>query len=90
MSTKLNHQHSFNTKVKLIDRNRSQKKEVYLVFLDLEKYMAQYREGDVAQLEKVQNTVGGLGGPRNTAIDAVGNMGWTSFKERIVKGNSGF
>ena len=52
-----------------------------------------YREGDIAQLEKVQNVVGrwGLGAPRSTAVEAIrGDMGWSSFKERIVKGKLGF
>ena len=52
-----------------------------------------YREADIQRLEKVQNTVGrwGLGAPRSTAVEAIrGDMGWSTFKERIVKGKLGF
>ena len=52
-----------------------------------------YREGDIAHLEKAQNTVGrwGLGAPRSTAVEAVrGDMGWSTFRERIIKGKLGF
>ena len=52
-----------------------------------------YREGDIAQLEKVQNVVGrwGLGAPRSTAVEALaGEMGWSTFRERIIKGKLGF
>ena len=52
-----------------------------------------YRENDLMQLEKVQNIVGrwGLGAPRSTAVEAIrGDMGWSTFKERVVKGKLGF
>ena len=52
-----------------------------------------YREGDFAKLEKIQNIVGrwGLGAPRYTAIEAIrGDMAWSTFKERIIKGKFGF
>ena len=48
-----------------------------------------YREGDIAQLEKPQNIVGrwSLGVPNSTAVEAIrGEMGRSSFKERIEKG----
>ena len=48
-----------------------------------------YREGDVAKLERAQNIVGrwGLGVPRCTAVEAIrGEMGWSTFRERLVKG----
>ena len=51
------------------------------------------REGDIMQLEKVQNIIGrwGLGAPRSTAVEAIrGDMGWSTFKERIIKGKLGF
>ena len=52
-----------------------------------------YREGDIAKLERIQNIVGrwGLGVPRSTAIEAIrGEMGWSTFKERILKGKFSF
>ena len=55
--------------------------------------ITEYREGDLAKLEKVQNIMGrwGLGAPGCTAVEALrGEMGWSSFKERIIKGKMGF
>ena len=52
-----------------------------------------YREGDIAKLERTQNIVGrwGLGAPRCTAVEAIrGEMGWSTFRERLVKGKLGF
>ena len=52
-----------------------------------------YREGDLAKLEKTQNIVGrwGLGVPRSTAVEAIrGDMGWSTFRERVVKGKLNF
>ena len=52
-----------------------------------------YREGDLGKLERTQNIVGrwGLGVPRSTAVEAIrGEMGWSTFRERIVKGKLNF
>ena len=52
-----------------------------------------YREGDVAKLERAQNIIGrwGLGAPRCTAVEAIrGEMGWSTFRERLVKGKLSF
>ena len=52
-----------------------------------------YREGDLAKLEKTQNIVGrwGLGVPRSTAVEAIrGEMGWSTFRERVLKGKLNF
>ncbi|KAG0722788.1 hypothetical protein GWK47_043887 [Chionoecetes opilio] len=51
--------------------------------------VTQYREGDIMHLEKTQNIVGrwGLGACRSTAVEAIrGDMGWSTFRERIIKG----
>ena len=48
-----------------------------------------YREGDISKLEKAQSIIGrwSLGVPKSTAIEAIrGDMGWSTFRERIVKG----
>ena len=55
--------------------------------------ITQYREGDISQLEKIQNIIGrwSLGVPASTAVEAIrGEMGWSSFKERIEKGKFNF
>lgn len=52
-----------------------------------------YREGDLDKLEKTQNIVGrwGLGVPRCTAVEAIrGEMGWSTFRERVLKGKLNF
>ena len=52
-----------------------------------------YREGDLARLEKTQNIIGrwGLGVPRCTAVEAIrGEMGWSTFRERVLKGKLNF
>ena len=52
-----------------------------------------YREGDIAKLEKTQNLVGrwSLGVPSTTAVEAIrGEMGWSTFRERIIKGKFNF
>ena len=52
-----------------------------------------YREGNIAQLEKPQNIVGrwSLGVPNSTAVEAIrGEMGWSSFKDRIERGKFNF
>lgn len=52
-----------------------------------------YTEGDMMKLEKVQNIVGrwGLGAPKCTATEAIrGDMGWSTFRERIIKGKLGY
>lgn len=51
-----------------------------------------YREGDLAKFERAKKLVGrlGLGLPRSTAVESVrGEMGWSSFRERVVKGKLG-
>ena len=48
-----------------------------------------YTETEIMKMEKVQNIVGrwSLGAPRSTGLEAIrGDMGWSTFKERIVKG----
>lgn len=55
--------------------------------------ITKYREADITKLEIVQNTIGrwGLGAPRSTAVEALrGDMGWSSFRERIIKGKIAF
>ena len=52
-----------------------------------------YREGDLDKLERTQNIVGrwSLGVPRSTAVEAIrGEMGWSTFRERVVKGKLNF
>ena len=52
-----------------------------------------YREADIEKLEKTQNIMGrwGLGAPRCTAVEALrGDMGWSTFRERIIKGKLAF
>ena len=48
-----------------------------------------YRGEDLRRLEVIQNSVGRwcLGAPKSTATEALrGEMGWSSFQERIEKG----
>ena len=52
-----------------------------------------YTEGDLMKLEKIQNTIGrwSLGAPRCIAVEAIrGEMGWSTFKERVLKGKFNF
>ena len=51
--------------------------------------MINYTEKDFHQLEKVQDMMGrwALGAPKCTGLEAIrGDMGWSSFRERIAKG----
>ena len=51
--------------------------------------ITEYRVEDINKLEIIQNTMGRwcLGAPRSTATEAIrGEMGWSTYKERLGKG----
>ena len=52
-----------------------------------------FTEKNIQELEKVQDMTGrwGLGANRHTRLEAVrGDMGWSTFRERIAKGKLSF